>query len=108
MQKLMAAALLSLVGHGAGAGVVYLDNVTINEVSSYDDWEGGIVLVGTSSKLSSCSAGQYLNPQSPGFERLYSLALVGATSREPVRLQLYDDRKIGDRCEIDAIRIFFR
>ena len=107
MKKLASILIATLCSLSANAEIVYLDNVKINEVSVYDDWEGGIILVGTSSAHASCSKGQYLKPSALTYDQLYSAALAAGAAQTNVRLQLYTDRKIGDRCEIDAIRIFF-
>ncbi len=109
VSKFVAAMTLGLicgVNVVANAEVIYVDDASITEVSVYDDWNEGVVIVGLSKSTEGC-VNAYLNPTSAGFDRLYSLVLAAATTKQSARFQLYDDRKLGDRCEIDAIRIFY-
>ena len=107
MKKALFVLIFTLYAVSTNAEIVYLDNVKVNEVSVYDDWEGGIILVGASSSHSSCPKGQYIKPSALTYEHLYSAALAAGAAQINVRFQLYTDRKIGDRCEIDAIRHYF-
>ena len=89
------------------AEVQYVGNVKIESVSVYDDFEGGIIFIGMSKVLSGCPKGGYLKRSSNGFKELYALVLTSATTRQELTFQLYDDRKIGNRCEIDALLAFY-
>jgi len=89
------------------AEIVGVSDVKITEISAYDDYEGGIIRIEMSNVHSSCPNGVYLNPNSVGFDRLYSLAIVAATTQKTTRFQLYNDKIISGLCEIDAIRLKF-
>ncbi len=107
MNKVLIFIASFLLGSNVSAGVVGVDNVEINEIAAYDDYEGGIIRIEMSNSHSVCPVGGYLNPNSPGFERLYSLLLIQASTGKSARFQLYDDRVIGSLCEVDGIRLKF-
>lgn len=91
----------------AHAEIVAVGDVKITEISAYDDYQGGIIRIEMTNVNSSCPNGGYLNPNSVGFDRLYSLAIVAATTQKIARFQLYNDKIIAGLCEIDAIRLNF-
>lgn len=79
----------------------------IKQISAYDDYEGGIIRIEITNSHSSCPVGGFLNPNKPGFDQLYSLALVAATSQKDATIQLYTHLITAGLCEIDAIRLDF-
>jgi len=91
------------------AEVITLLDVKINEISVYDDYQDGVVFLGLSKAIGTCNVGAYLNPNLPPevFNRLYALSISSATTKQNLKIQLYDDRTVDGRCEIDAIRAFY-
>jgi hypothetical protein len=87
------------------AAIVTTSEGKITRIHTYDDYKGGTVFIYLSHPISACPAGAYLNPTSPGIERLYSIALASMMANKKVTFQLYDDRIIDTRCEIDAIQV---
>ncbi|MBA6233658.1 MULTISPECIES: hypothetical protein [unclassified Colwellia] len=108
--KSLALTLILFIGcimNIAHAEIVAVGDVKITEISAYDDYQGGIIRIEMTNVNSSCPNGGYLNPNSVGFDRLYSLAIVAATTQKIARFQLYNDKIIAGLCEIDAIRLNF-
>ena len=86
------------------AGVIQVNGVKITQLNSYDDYEGGVVYIYINNSSGSCN-GAYINPSAPGFQSLYSLTLAAFMSGKTVNFQLYDDRLISGRCEVDGIQV---
>lgn len=82
------------------------DNL-ITQISAYDDYGNGLVRIEISNSHSSCPVGGFLNRDSVGFEQLYSLALVAASTKQSSIFQLHTNEPAGGLCEIDAIRLNF-
>jgi len=89
----------------ASATVVTNDEGKITRIHTYDDYKQGTVFIFLSKPVTACPNGAYLSPSSPGIERLYSMALAILMSNKNVTFQLYDDRIIDGRCEVDAIQV---
>lgn len=104
IKKLLAASLL--VSSSAYAEIVNHSNVKIIEISAYDDYENGSVILDLSLNSSFCTGGVYLNANTAaGFKNLYALAIAAASADKVVNFQLYNDRIDSNRCEVDAIRV---
>ncbi|WP_020413344.1 hypothetical protein [Microbulbifer variabilis] len=96
--------LLTLQASIAGATV--LADVKINKLYAYDDYSNASAFLALSNNLPECTKGAYIPPKSekiPHFDSLYSTMLSAFMAGKTVTFQLYIDRIISGRCEIDAI-----
>ena len=90
------------------AEIVYQRDVKITQINAYDDEPDIAAFIYLSSYPADCPKGVYLNPNSSGFETLYSLVLAAFMAQNTVSFQLYNDRLSYGRCEADAIQVFAR
>lgn len=107
MKKYLLLMTILLPQIASASNIEYVDQVKINEISVYDDYEDGLIYLGMSKTHPSCSNGAYLKRNSIGFKELYSLVLTAATTRQELKFQIYIDRIKSGRCEVDAIRAFY-
>lgn len=103
---LLAATFLMSFSLNSHATILATDITTITELFTYDDYSGGVVIVNLAYALPACPNGGYLNPASVGFKSLYTSALLAFAMGKNVRFQLYDDRILATRCEIDNITVY--
>jgi len=104
-KKLLATSLLLVVSCSLKAEIVYQREVKITQINAYDDHMNGAIYLYLTQHHNSCPGGNYLNPQSPGFQSLYSMALAAYMANKTVTIQMYDDRVYSTRCEVDAIQL---
>lgn len=109
MKKIITLMFLSMFFNVANAQVVGISNNKIEQITVYDDYEGGLIRIELSNSHSNCPIGGFLNPSSPGFQQLYSLAMLAASMQKEIIVQLYTEtnRMKASLCEIDAIRLNF-
>lgn len=103
--KLILSVILTCLSSVAIATIKSSSEGHITKLITYDDHLGGTAYIYFSPSISACPSGMYLNPSSPGFERLYSASLAAFLSNRKVVFQIYDDRIQDTRCEVDAIQI---
>jgi hypothetical protein len=89
------------------ATIVGVSDVKVLEIAAYDDWEGGIIRIEMSTSIPECPVGSYLDPKKPGYDQLYALLMVMATTGRTARFQLYNNHIKSGLCEVDAIRLRF-
>jgi len=99
-----------LICVNASANILSSKVGTINKLYAYDDHgavegrEGAAVYIYMDTGLTACPHSIYISPNAPGYKTLVSFALTAYTTKSTVRFQVYDDRKLAGRCEVDAIR----
>jgi|GEM_PF-7135122 len=107
MKKSIPILLLStipLTSYSANIGTTTTGNIT--SIYSYDDYMDGAIYIQFDKSLSECPVGGYLNPSSKGFNSLQAVSLAAMMANKKVILQLYKDKVVSQRCEIDAVRVF--
>jgi hypothetical protein len=92
----------SFSAHGA---IVEAPQANITRVIGYDDWMDGAVILFLDQNHSACPNGAYIHPERPGAKTLIALVTSALMGSSPVVLQLYDDRVISGRCEVDAVSV---
>jgi len=107
MKKFISILLLSaipLTSYSASIGTTTTGSIT--SIFSYDDHLDGAIFIQFDKSLNECPVGGYLNPSSKGFNSLKAVSLAAMMANKKVILQLYKDKIVSQRCEIDAVRIY--
>lgn len=89
----------------ATAEIVTAPKANITQISGYDDYLNGGMMVFLDQNHSACPIGVYIASGTPGAKNLIALTLTAFTASKPVILQVYTDRLEARRCEVDAISI---
>jgi len=110
MKTLISALITVLLSVNVSAAIITSKVGTINKLYAYDDHgavegkEGAAVYIYMDTGLPACPSSIYISPNAPGYNTLVSFALTAYTTKSTVRFQVYDDKKLAGRCEVDAIR----